>query len=145
MKTSDPNLVLTKEYDCSKEKLWQALTNHETMIQWYFENIPAFEPIVGFSTVFTVNSETREFIHNWIITESIPNKRIAYSWHFDGYEGKSISIFDIEEKENKTILTLTIKILTDFNDEITEFKRESCIGGWNYFLGDRLEPFLNKD
>ena len=31
-----------------------------------------------------------------------------------------------------------------FDNFIPEFKRESGIGGWNYFISERLSAFINK-
>jgi len=42
------------------------------------------------------------------------------------------------------MLTLTTQITEDFDDSIPEFKRESCIGGWNYFLKERLFNYLKQ-
>jgi hypothetical protein len=39
---------------------------------------------------------------------------------------------------------LTNIITEDYPSDVPEFKRESCIGGWNYFLGEMLKGFLEK-
>jgi hypothetical protein len=39
---------------------------------------------------------------------------------------------------------LTVEVLEDFPDDIPEFRRESCIGGWNYFINHRLKEYLDK-
>jgi hypothetical protein len=43
-----------------------------------------------------------------------------------------------------TQFTVTTKVIEDFPNDIPEFARESCIGGWNYFIKERLDKFLNK-
>ncbi len=44
------------------------------MRKWYFENIPAFKPEVGFETQFNVQSEERNFLHKWKVTEVQPSE-----------------------------------------------------------------------
>jgi len=52
-------------------------------------------------------------------------------------------IFELTGIGNKTKLTVTNIVTQDFDDSIPEFKRESCIGGWNYFIKERLVQFLS--
>ena len=69
---------------------------------------------------------------------------IKYSWEFEEYPGKSTSAFEILKENNQTKLRLTVEVLKDFPDDIPEFKRESCIAGWEYFFNGRLKEFLEK-
>jgi len=39
---------------------------------------------------------------------------------------------------------LTCEVVEDFDDNIEEFKRESGIEGWNYFIKNRLKEFLSN-
>ena len=72
-------------------------------------------------------------------------KRISYEWTFDEWEGKSVSQFDIEEDESGNVeLKMTVSVLEDFDNSIPEFQRNSCIGGWNYFLGQELKNYLES-
>lgn len=45
------------------------------MKQWFFENIPAFQPEIGFEIRFNVNSGEINFLHVWNITDVIPYKK----------------------------------------------------------------------
>ena len=102
-------------------------------------------PVVGFKTEFNVVSEGRNFLHKWKITEVIPEKIIKYTWLFEDYEGEGLVEFKILVKNNKTILRLTNYVLEDFPDEVPEFTRESCFGGWTYFINEKLKDFLEKN
>lgn len=143
MKVSEPVIEVKQTFQQSAESVWKAITDVKEMRQWFFENIPAFEPVVGFKTQFTVNSEDRQFPHLWKITEVIPLKKIVYNWTYEGYKGNSFVTFQLSEiNSHLTELTLTTKVTEDFPDDIPEFKRESCVGGWNYFIKDRLSEYL---
>jgi uncharacterized protein YndB with AHSA1/START domain len=63
------------------------------MRQWYFQNIPAFKPEIGFETRFIVTSGERNLTHIWRITEVVPFKKISYTWNFKEYDGESRSNF----------------------------------------------------
>jgi uncharacterized protein YndB with AHSA1/START domain len=124
--------------------VWKALTDQAEMIQWYFPQIPEFRAEVDFETQFTVVSDGRSFTHIWRVVRVDPGQAIAYTWRYLEYPGEGIVTFKLEEQGNSTIVTLINEGLNSFPEEIPEFSRESCIGGWNYFLKDRLASYLGK-
>ncbi|HIK69499.1 MAG TPA: SRPBCC domain-containing protein [Pseudomonadales bacterium] len=114
----------------------------QEMDLWYFENIPDFQPEIGFTTRFAVESSARVFTHCWEVIESIPFNRIIYTWKHEEYQGDSLVSFQILPRDSHSLLRLTVEVLEDFPDDIPEFDRESCIAGWNFFLGERLQEYL---
>ena len=144
MTTEETPIIVEQTFEVSVSGIWNAITDIHQMKCWYFDNIPDFKPVVGFKTAFDVQSETRNFHHIWTITEVIPLKKIVYKWQFSAYEGESFSHFEIEELGTQTKLTLTAIVTKNFSDKIPEFKRESCLDGWNYFIKDRLKNYIKK-
>ncbi|KAA3634593.1 MAG: SRPBCC domain-containing protein [Calditrichaeota bacterium] len=144
MKASDPPVVVEQTYNASKEKVWNAITDRDEMIQWYFPMIPEFKAKVGFETVFTVENEGCVFPHRWKVLEAEPCIKISYTWKYDNYEGDGYVTFEIFDDDEKTRLQLTCTITEDFDDSIPEFKRESCVGGWEYFIKQSLKEYLEK-
>ncbi len=124
------------------EDAWMALTDLATMKKWYFDNIPDFKAEIGFETAFLITNEGRNFTHQWKVTEVELLHKITYEWTFEEYPGKSISRFIIEKQPDGIKVRLEDHVLEDYPTGIPEFKRESAVGGWNYFLNDRLKPFL---
>lgn len=145
MKASDDPVVVEQSYDAPIDELWQSLTAIDKMSRWYFENIPTFNPEVGFETRFNVHSDGRDFLHIWKVTEVIPQQLISYEWRYEGYTGKSTSIFELFDKGGSTLLKLTVVVHEDFPDDIPEFRRESCVAGWEFFLKGRLKEFLKGE
>jgi uncharacterized protein YndB with AHSA1/START domain len=143
MKTIEEPICVEHLFDQSIERVWKAITELDEMVLWFFDNIPAFKPIVGFKTEFTVQSEDRIFPHIWEITEVIPQKKIVYNWSYSNYNGDSLVTFELIEHNYQTKLSLTTKVIEDFPDNIPEFKWESCLAGWNYFIKERLVKYLN--
>ena len=139
-----PPIVLEQVYQAPVDLVWQAITAPSKMRQWFFEQIESFRAEVGFCTQFEVAFEGKHFIHQWKVTEVLPTQRIAYHWRYAGYSGDSCSIWELTSEANRTRLRLTVEGLETFPQDIPEFTRESCIQGWNYFLGDRLRNFLEN-
>ncbi len=144
MKKTDPPIIVEATYSTSVETVWNAITQPEKMREWFFPNIESFQPEVGFETSFAVQSGERTFTHLWKIKEVIPSKKISYNWSYEEYSGDGYVEFEIIEKEEGGQLRLTNIVTEDYPNDVPEFKRESCIGGWNYFLGERLKAFLEK-
>lgn len=143
MNSKEEPIVVVQRFDTSIENVWNALTVLHEMTQWYFPNIPSFEPVRGFTTKFIVKVEDRIYPHIWKITEVLPKKKIEYEWKFDGYTGSSISLFELAQDGNQTKLKLTATVIEKFQDNIPEFKRDSAVGGWNYLIKESLRDYLN--
>ncbi|TYP71654.1 SRPBCC family protein [Aquimarina intermedia] len=144
MKHTDVPIVVTQPFKVSRNRLWEAITQVTQLTQWFFENIEAFEPQVGFKTQFRVQVEDRIFTHLWEIIEVVPQHKITYNWRYQEYPGDSFVTFEIIEHEVNLILRLTTKVVADFPDTVSEFTRESCIGGWQYFIQERLPAYLKQ-
>jgi uncharacterized protein YndB with AHSA1/START domain len=144
MKKNDPPIIVEANYSTSIENVWAAITEPEKMQQWFFLNIETFKTEIGFETSFAVQSGEKTFTHLWKIKEAIPFKKLSYNWSYEEYSGDGYVVFEIFEKSGGTQLRLTNIITEDYPSDVPEFKRESCIGGWNYFLGEMLKGFLEK-
>jgi len=139
----DTTIIIEQVFNNSVDEVWAAITELDQMKQWFFDNIEAFKPEVGFETQFDVHSGERLFRHLWKITEVMPNRKIKYNWKYEGFEGDSNVIFELFEENKQVRLKLSCEIIEDFPSDVPEFKRESCIGGWNYFIKERLLEYLS--
>ncbi len=144
MKSFKNPVVVTQQVQATPEEVWAALTDLDQMHGWYFDNIPEFKPIKGFKTQFPVQSGDKIFTHLWEITEAIPTKKISYTWSFKEYSGEGGVIFEISKLNNKTLVSLTNYVTKPFPDNIVEFTRESCVGGWKYFINQKLKEYLEN-
>lgn len=137
-------IIVEQIQNSSIVEVWNAITQHDQMIQWFFSNIPSFEPVVGFETEFLVRSGERNFTHIWKIIEVIPDNKIKYDWSYKDYEGVGFVTFELFEKGGQTLLRLTNVGLETFPNDIPEFKGESCRGGWEYFIQKNLKAYLEN-
>ena len=134
MRKNDEPIIVEQTFNTSIDIVWNSITEIDQMRQWYFENIPAFKPEVGFETRFNVQSQGRSFLHIWKVTEVVPLKRITYNWKYENYPGDSFVVFELFKQNNLTKLRLTHQVQESFPENISEFSRESCLEGWTFFI-----------
>lgn len=143
----NPNIkpvVVEQLFTATIKDVWRAITDIDEMKLWYFDNIPDFEPCIGFKTKFIVRSDNRTFTHLWTISEVIPNEKISYTWQYAEYAGESTAHFELISINNQIKLTVTCVGLETFLSEIPEFTHESCKAGWTYFINNRLKEYLEN-
>ena len=142
MKKSDPPIIVEATYSASIEKVWAAITEAEQMQKWFFEDIETFQPEVNFETRFVVQAGDKTFSHLWKILEVVPFQKISYNWKYEEYSGDGYVTFELMKQGESTLLRLTNIVTADYPSDVPEFKRESCIGGWEYFLNQQLKTYL---
>ncbi len=140
-KTSPP-VIVTQAFEATADSVWATITDRNRMIRWFFGEIPDFKPLIGFETVFDVENNGLIYPHRWKITECVPNRKITYSWKYDGYPGESFVVWELSSQAPLTILTLTHYGMESFPQDNPDFSRESCLAGWNYFIHERLRAYL---
>ena len=137
-------IVFERTYNAPVNKVWQAITDRDQMKQWYFD-LAEFRPEVGFEFEFTGGPEDRTYLHKCQITEVVTNKRLTYSWRYEGYEGKSFVTFELFDEGDKTRLNLTHEGLNTFPSENKDFAKENFVGGWTTIIGTSLKEFVEKE
>jgi uncharacterized protein YndB with AHSA1/START domain len=145
MSKNDEPIIVEQTFNTSIDTVWNSITEIDQMRQWYFENIPSFKPEVGFETQFNVQSQDRNFLHMWKVTEVVPQKMIKYNWKYMGYRGDSFVVFELFKQNNVTKLRLTHEVQESFPEDIPEFSRESGVEGWTFFIRRSLKEFLEKN
>jgi len=142
MKASEPPIIVEQVLTIVPERVWNAITRLDEIQQWFFPQVKAFEPKVGFETAFTVQSGERTFPHLWKVLQVVPIKKIVTEWRFGDYPGVSSVAFELEEILEGTKFRLSATVLKDFPDNIPEFKRESGVAGWEYLITKSLKNYL---
>src|SRR5580698_6533310 len=111
----DEPFVIERVYNSPVEKVWKALTDKNDMKKWYFD-IAEFKPVVGFEFRFEGRNEeiNKTYLHLCKIEEVIVNKKLTYSWRYDGHPGMSRVTFELSEEKGKTKLRLTHEGIESF-------------------------------
>ena len=130
--------VIERVYDAPVEKVWKAITDKEAMKQWYFD-IAEFKAEPGFEFQFTGGAEDRTYVHLCKVIAVEQNKKLSYSWTYDGYEGYSVVTLELTPEGNKTKLRLTHEGLESFPAHIADFARSNFEQGWTEIIGKLLK------
>ncbi len=135
--------IIERVYQAPVEKVWQALTDKKKMKEWYFD-LSEFKPEVGFEFTFFGGTEEKQYKHLCKVTAAVPNKKIAYTWRYEGMEGNSEVSFELFEEGPQTRLVLTHTGLETFPKGDPNFARESFSAGWTDLIGRMLPDYLAK-
>lgn len=134
--------VIERTFNASPEKVWKAISDKEEMKKWYFD-LAEFKPEVGFQFHFEGGPEDRKYLHLCKVTEVEQEKKLTYSWRYDGYEGNSFVTFELFAEGEKTRLKLTHSGLETFPAN-PDFAEENFATGWNHIIGKSLPEHLEK-
>src|SRR5207247_1341735 len=138
--TKDEPLVVERTFDAPVALVWKALTDKDDIKQWSFE-LREFAPVVGFEFQFDVEHEGFKYCHRCKVTEAIPNKRLAYTWRYEGYAGDSLVTFELFAQGNKTKVRLTHEGLETF-PKLPAFAKANFAAGWTEIVGTSLKNFV---
>jgi uncharacterized protein YndB with AHSA1/START domain len=138
----DP-FVIERLLNAPVPRVWKALTDRDEMSDWYFK-LKEFRPEVGFEFRFQGGPEDRIYTHVCKITEVISEKKLTYSWRYEGYEGISYVSFELFAEGDKTRLKLTHEGLESFPANNKDFAKENFAAGWNHIIGTSLKGFVEK-
>jgi uncharacterized protein YndB with AHSA1/START domain len=142
MKPNSEPIIVAQNFNAGVDEVWAVITDGLQMKQWFFETMNSFKPEVGFKTRFNVQAQDKNYIHLWDILEVHAKKKIVCDWRYEGYPGESKVIWELKQEGDHTKLTLTHSGHETFPQDNPDFKRESCIAGWNYFINQRLYTYL---
>jgi uncharacterized protein YndB with AHSA1/START domain len=135
-------LVVEQVFDAPVATVWSAITDSEAIKQWFLE-FEGFQAKVGCEFQFTGEDKGVKFLHHCKVMEVMPEKRLAYSWRYDGYEGNSLVTFELFPEGNGTRLKLTHAGLETFPKH-PSFVRANFERGWTEIIGSLLKSFLEK-
>jgi uncharacterized protein YndB with AHSA1/START domain len=137
-------IVIERVYDAPVSKVWKALTDKDEMKQWYFQ-LSDFRAEPGFEFRFYgEGSKGEKYLHVCKVTEAVKEKKLAYSWRYDGFEGNSLLTFELFPEGNNTRLKLTHAGLESFPQNNPDFASASFEAGWTEITGKSLKEFVEK-
>jgi uncharacterized protein YndB with AHSA1/START domain len=135
-------IILEQLFDVPVSKVWRAITDKNEMKNWYFD-LADFRAETGFTFRFSGGpSPERQYLHLCEVTEMIVEKKLTYSWRYEGYAGKSFVTFELFEQGSKTLLRLTHKGLETFPGDNADFDRRNFNEGWNAIVYTSLKNYL---
>lgn len=141
--TQEP-FTIERTYSAPVSAVWKAISNRAEMAKWYFD-LKEFKAEVSFEFTFEgCTEEETKYLHLCKVMEVVVNKRLTYSWRYDGYEGNSFVTFELFEEGNATKLKLTHTGLETFPQNNKDFARTNFAAGWESIIGKSLKEYLEK-
>jgi uncharacterized protein YndB with AHSA1/START domain len=134
-------LVLERTLNAPVASVWDALTNNVKMKKWYFD-IEDFKPEIGFEFQFYGSKDDTRYLHLCKITALVPEKRLSYTWKYEGFPGESTVTFELFEEGAQTRLKLTHAGLESFTTDNPDFAASSFNAGWTFIIGTSLKDFV---
>jgi uncharacterized protein YndB with AHSA1/START domain len=135
---------IERTFPVTPARLWSALTDPDEIKNWYF-NLPGFKPEVGYKFEFMGGRpDGIQYRHLCEVTEVIPEKRLSYSWRYDGYEGNSEVTWELFPEGTSTRLKLTHSGLETFPKSNPDLAAKNFAEGWTGIIGKSLEAYLSK-
>lgn len=137
-------IKIERLFDAPVEYVWKALTEYELMKQWYFD-LPDFKAVKGHEFRFYGGpSPERQYLHVCTVLDVIENKKLSYSWRYEGYAGNSVVTFELEAKGENTLLRFSHSGLESFPADNADLASSNFEIGWNHIINTALLNFINK-
>ena len=136
-------IIKEVELNAPVSKVWKALTDADEMRKWYFD-LKEFNPVVGFEFHFFGGPPEKSYKHVCRITEVISEKKLTYSWCYEGEPGESFVTFELFNKGNRTGLKLTHTGLETFTSGNPHLDRKNFEQGWREIIDTNLTEYFEK-
>lgn len=136
-------IVQERLFTASRAKVWRALTDKTEMKSWYFD-LAEFKAEVGFKFEFLGGPPEKSYRHLCEVTEVVPERKLTYSWRYDGYPGISYVTFELFDQGNQTLLRLTHAGTETFPAE-SDFARKNFESGWDHIINTSLKKYLEGE
>jgi len=136
-------IVLERIFNVPISQVWKAISDRDEMAKWYFDLVE-FKAETGFKFQFSGGpSPERQYLHICEITGVVNERKLSYSWRYDGYRGNTLVTFELSEREdNSTLLKLTHSGLETFPEENPDFAKANFVKGWNEIINESLKKYL---
>ncbi len=138
----DYPINIEKVLNAPVTKVWTAISNKEEMKSWYFD-LAEFRVEKAFKFQFTGGTpDGIQYLHLCEIIEVIPERKLTYSWKYDGYDGISYVTFSLTPMGDKTKIVLTHEGIESFPKSNPDLAKQNFVAGWNDIIGRSLVEYL---
>lgn len=137
----NPVVCLERTFNAPASVVWRALTDKDEMKKWYFD-LAEFKAEKGFQFRFKGGPEDGvQYTHLCEVTEVSPEKKLTYSWRYEGYEGISFVTFELHATGSQTTLRLIHTGIESFPKH-PDFAAGNFMEGWNHIIHISLKAYL---
>lgn len=137
-------LVITRKLNAPVVNVWKALSDSATLKKW-MPFFPDFKAEVGFEARFMLGaSPDRQYEHICQVTEAEPERKLTYSWRYEGIKGDAYVTYELEPAGAQTHLTLTYRVTEMFPLDNPDLTVKNAAYGWNHIV-DSLKEFVEVE
>ncbi|RZM29061.1 MAG: SRPBCC domain-containing protein [Pedobacter sp.] len=123
----DTPFVIDHLYNAPIDKVWQTLSNEDSMKEWYFSQLESFEPVVGYDFLFSNDGSPYQKARR--VTKVVDAQLLAHSWIYKDHPGSSEVPFELFADGERTRLKLTHTRLDSFQPIHILHERDLRMGG----------------
>src|SRR6478735_5102294 len=124
-------VTVERVFEADITLVWKALTEKELMKLWYFD-LKEFKPALGFKFEFIGGPEDGvQYKHLCEITEVRIEKKLSYTWKYEGYDGITKVSFELFKENKNTRVKLTHSGIDTFPSSIPDFGIHNFEAGWD--------------
>lgn len=134
-------VTIERTFRVTPAQVWSAITNKDEMRKWYFD-LKDFKPQVGFKFAFDVEHKGMKYLHRCEVTKVIPEKKLSYTWRYEGHPGLSEVTWELFDEGHQTRLKLTHTGLDTFS-KLPAFAPKNFRQGWTHIIGKSLTGYLD--
>lgn len=136
-------IIIERKFMATASNVWSAISDRDEMKNWFID-LEHFKPEPGFEFRFTSGPDPdRQYLHICEVIEAVPEKKLSYSWRYDGYAGDSLVSFEIFEIDSGAVLKLTHQGIGSFPDN-PDFAAANFAAGWDQIINKSLSAYLEK-
>lgn len=136
-------IVVEEVYEASPDQVWQAITDKDSMKEWYF-NIQDFILKENATFNFYAPDDERKYHHQCVIKKIVPERKFQHTWTYPSHsKGESVITWEISPEGNGSRVRLTHSGVESFSDAGNDFTRENFEAGWKEIVGKSLKDFIS--
>jgi uncharacterized protein YndB with AHSA1/START domain len=137
------DFVIERTYNAPVSVVWQAITNPAAIKQWFMP-FEGFRPEIGCEFTFTAEDHDHvSWVHLCTVKEVIPQKRLAYTWRYEGHAGDTLVTMELMPEGDATHIKLTHSGLGTL-PKIPALARENFAAGWTDLIGRLLKEYTES-
>jgi uncharacterized protein YndB with AHSA1/START domain len=135
------DFVIERTYNAPVSVVWHAITEPTAVREWFMP-FEGFRPEVGCDFTFTAQDpDNVSWVHLCTVKEVVPQKKIAYTWRYEGQPGDTLVTMELMPEGDATHIKLTHSGL-DTLPKIPAFARENFAAGWTDLIGSLLKNYV---
>lgn len=140
----EKSFEIERTFPVDASRLWKVITDPDEFKNWYFK-LPGFKAEVGYEFEFMGGRpDGIQYRHLCVVTECVNEKKLVYSWRYEGYEGISYVTWELFPEGDSTRLKLTHAGLETFPKSNPDLDAKNFAEGWTGILSTSLANYLSK-